>query len=124
MLGLSRGRSQPSKSQPPEPKYAPHVIQPSPLLPLIRPLHNLHALHIRTKHLHPHLNPNPSKRIAQQTRRVNTSQSDTHTHPGKRIPVLERHPDDIADFDAAAVSAVVEERAPFAAGIEGCQLGL
>ena len=41
-----------------------HVIQPRPPRPLLFPLHNLNALHVRTVHLDPHLHPNPRQLIS------------------------------------------------------------
>lgn len=101
---------------------APHIIQPRPPLPLLRPLHNLHALHVRTEHLDPHLHAHPRQLVPQQERRVDPPRPDVQTHPRKGVPGLEGHPQNVAHLDAARVAPVVEEGFAFTGRVEGCEL--
>lgn len=112
----------PSKNK--ERKNIPQIIQSRPPLSLLRPLHNLHPLHIRTKHLNPHLHPHPCQLISQQKGTIDPPQPDTQTHAGKGIAVLECHPQDVAGVHAARVAAVVKEGFAFARGVKGGELGV
>ena len=105
-------------------KNIPEIIQPRPSLPLLRPLHNLHTLHLRAKHLHRHLNANSRQLIPQQERGIHSAQTDTQTHPRERVSVLEDHTQDIAGLDTSRVATVIEQCFAVACRVEGRKLGL
>ena len=105
-------------------KNIPEIIQPRPSLSLLGPLHNLHTLHLRTKHLHRHLNANSRQLIPQQERGIHTTQTDAQTHPRERVSVLEDHTQDIAGLDTSRVATVIEQCFAVACRVEGRKLGL
>ncbi len=98
-------------------EHIPHIIQPRPPRPLLRPLHNLQTPHIRAVDLNPHLHPNSQNPVPQQHPRVHAPSPDTQTHPGEGIPRLEIHEQDVPRLGRIGVVAL-EEPCARAGGVE------
>lgn len=102
----------------------PHVVETSAALPLLCSLDNLHALHIRAKHLDPHLDGDAGQFVAQQERGINPPLADVQTDAREWIAALECHTQDVANLGAPRVPSIVEQLSPFTRRVENIQLFL
>lgn len=103
--------------------WFPHVIQPRPASPLLRPLHHLYRPHSGRVNLHPHLHPGHQEPIPQQHRRVGPPPSYAQTHARERVARLEGRQQDVARLGGVLVVAREESR-PRAGRVEDREVRL
>lgn len=99
----------------------PHIIQACPPRPLLRPLHNLHALDDGTVDLDPHLHADHHQPVAEQDRGVEAAAPDGEADAREGVAGCECREEDVAHARGVGVGAV-EEAGAGGGGVEGCEV--
>lgn len=100
----------------------PQIIKPGSPPPLLRPLHDLHPLNIRTEDLDPHLGAHSPDFVSEQDTSVDAATADGETDASEGVPGFEGREEDVSGAGHVGVGAV-EEALAGGGRVEGCEVG-